>query len=91
MNTHDGCKAAGACAFGVRAIRPHETFEITGLPPGTYPYHCTRHSIMGLWSKAFLSRPHPSDFQGVVEKINGFGGSLGRDHFSAKTLDSQKW
>ncbi len=44
--THDGCREGGACAFDSGAIRPHETFEIPGLPPGQYPYHCTLHPIM---------------------------------------------
>lgn len=44
--THDGCREGGACAFDSGAIRPHETFEIPGLSPGQYPYHCTLHPIM---------------------------------------------
>lgn len=32
--THDGCRKSGVCAFDSGAIRPHETFEIAGLPPG---------------------------------------------------------
>ncbi|MEO8327760.1 MAG: hypothetical protein ABI618_18065 [Nitrospirota bacterium] len=44
--THDGCREGGACVFDSGAIRPHETFEIPGLSPGQYPYHCTLHPIM---------------------------------------------
>lgn len=44
--THDGCENGGVCAFDSGAIRPHESFEISGLPPGQYSYHCTLHPIM---------------------------------------------
>jgi plastocyanin len=44
--THDGCGKDGTCAFDSGAIRPHGTFEIAGLSPGHYPYHCTLHPIM---------------------------------------------
>lgn len=73
--THDGCKVGGACAFDSDAIRPHETFEIMGLPPSEHILiiaHAT--PSCGVCSKlASLSRPYPSDFQGVIEKVNGCG------------------
>ena len=44
--THDGCLGTGACAFDSGSIGPDGVFEISGLPPGLYPYHCTLHPIM---------------------------------------------
>ncbi len=44
--THDGCRSPGACAFDSGAIGPDSVFELSGLPPGLYPYHCTLHPIM---------------------------------------------
>ena len=44
--THDGCLGTGACAFDSGSIGPDGTFEIAGLPPGLYSYHCTLHPIM---------------------------------------------
>ena len=44
--THDGCLGPGACAFDSGSIGPDGTFEISGLPPGLYSYHCTLHPIM---------------------------------------------
>ena len=44
--THDGCLGPGACAFDSGSIGPDGVFEIAGLPPGPYPYHCTLHPIM---------------------------------------------
>ena len=44
--THDGCRGTGACAFDSGAIGPDSVFELSGLPPGLYPYHCTLHPIM---------------------------------------------
>ena len=44
--THDGCRGPGECAFDSGAIGPDGAFEVSGLPPGLYPYHCTLHPIM---------------------------------------------
>lgn len=44
--THDGCRGTGACAFDSGSIGPDGVFELAGLPPGPYPYHCTLHPIM---------------------------------------------
>ena len=44
--THDGCRGTGTCAFESGAIGPDSVFELSGLPPGLYPYHCTLHPIM---------------------------------------------
>ena len=44
--THDGCRGPSACAFDSGAIGPDSVFELSGLPPGLYPYHCTLHPIM---------------------------------------------
>ncbi len=44
--THDECRGTGACAFDSGAIGPDGVFELAGLPPGLYPYHCTLHPIM---------------------------------------------
>ncbi len=44
--THDGCLGPGVCAFDSGSIGPDGTFEIAGLPPGLYSYHCTLHPIM---------------------------------------------
>lgn len=44
--THDGCQGPNACAFDSGSIGPDGVFEISGLPPGLYPYHCTLHPIM---------------------------------------------
>ena len=44
--THDGCRGSGACAFDSGSIGPDGAFELSGLAPGLYPYHCTLHPIM---------------------------------------------
>lgn len=44
--THDGCRGPGECAFDSGSIGPDGVFELAGLPPGFYPYHCTLHPIM---------------------------------------------
>ena len=44
--THDGCLGTDTCAFDSGSIDPDGVFEISGLPPGLYPYHCTLHPIM---------------------------------------------
>ena len=44
--THDGCRGTGVCAFDSGSIGPDGVFELAGLPPGLYPYHCTLHPIM---------------------------------------------
>lgn len=44
--THDGCREEGPCLFDSGSIPPAGVYEIPGLPPGRYPYHCTVHPIM---------------------------------------------
>ncbi len=44
--THDGCRGSDACAFDSGSIGPDGVFELSGLPPGLYPYHCMLHPIM---------------------------------------------
>ena len=43
---HDACTAGGPCAFDSGAVPPNAKFEIPGLPPGRYPYHCEIHPVM---------------------------------------------
>ncbi len=43
---HDGCLSGHVCAFDSGAVPPNGKFEIPGLPPGRYPYHCQIHPIM---------------------------------------------
>ena len=43
---HDSCLTPGACAFDSGAVLPDESYTISGLPPGRYPYHCELHPIM---------------------------------------------
>ncbi|MDT7043582.1 cupredoxin domain-containing protein [Candidatus Nitronereus thalassa] len=43
---HDDCANAGPCLFDSGAVPPNESFTITGLKPGRYPYHCELHPIM---------------------------------------------
>lgn len=44
--THDGCREGGPCLFDSGSIPPAGVYEIPGLPPGRYSYHCTVHPIM---------------------------------------------
>ena len=45
--THNGCVEDGNhCFFDSGIIAPGEQFDIQGLPPGRYPYHCRIHPIM---------------------------------------------
>jgi len=45
--THNGCIEDGSpCFFDSGIIAPGEQFDIQGLPPGRYPYHCRIHPIM---------------------------------------------
>ncbi|RMH06900.1 MAG: hypothetical protein D6704_06160 [Nitrospirae bacterium] len=45
--THDNCgKPNGACAFDSGPVPPDGVYELPGLEPGEYPYHCTLHPIM---------------------------------------------
>lgn len=44
--THDGCTTGQRCAFDSGPIGPNQTFSISDLPPGSYPYHCSFHPIM---------------------------------------------
>ena len=56
--THDGCKAAGACAFGAGAICPHETFEIMGSPRNiSFSLHTALHHRGGMVEGIPLATP----------------------------------
>lgn len=44
--TDDGCKTDGLCAFDSGPIGPNQSFTLSHLPPGQYPYHCSYHPIM---------------------------------------------
>ncbi len=44
--THDGCRGGGFCAFESSPIPPSGIFEVSGLPTGTFSYHCSLHPIM---------------------------------------------
>ena len=45
--THNSCVEDGSpCFFDSGIIAPGEQFDIQGLPPGRYPYHCRIHPIM---------------------------------------------
>jgi len=45
--TQNGCVEDGTpCLFDSGIIPPGEQFNIQGLPPGRYPYHCRIHPIM---------------------------------------------
>ncbi len=44
--THDGCVNGGPCAFDSGVIPPSGVYDLAGLAPGRYAYHCTLHPIM---------------------------------------------
>ncbi|MDF0644681.1 MAG: hypothetical protein P0111_11655 [Nitrospira sp.] len=45
--THTGCMEDGAsCAFDSGLVLPNDSFTISGLAPGKYPYICRVHPIM---------------------------------------------
>ena len=44
--THDGCGRGRRCAFASEHLHPGEQFSVSGLPPGTYSYHCEIHPFM---------------------------------------------
>ncbi|BFU96189.1 MAG: Putative Blue (Type 1) copper protein, cupredoxin family (modular protein) [Nitrospira sp.] len=45
--THIGCMEDGAsCAFDSGLVLPNDSFTISGLAPGKYPYICRVHPIM---------------------------------------------
>ncbi|SRR6266545_920712 len=45
--THNACvDESGPCVFDSGTMPPGETFVLSGLPPGRYPYHCRIHPIM---------------------------------------------
>ena len=44
--THDGCTSGRPCLFDSGVMQPHASFEIEGLQPGRYRYHCRLHPIM---------------------------------------------
>ena len=44
--THEGCERGGVCVFDSGMLGPDRSYELPGLPPGTYPYSCRLHPIM---------------------------------------------
>lgn len=45
--THNACvDESGPCAFDSGTIAPGDSYQLSGLPPGRYPYHCRIHPIM---------------------------------------------
>lgn len=44
--THDGCLTGEACAFDSGAVASGNSFSLSLLQPGTYPYYCRLHPIM---------------------------------------------
>ncbi len=44
--THDGCLTGQACAFDSGSVAPGNSFSLSLLQPGTYPYYCRLHPIM---------------------------------------------
>lgn len=58
--THDGCRGTGACAFDSGAIEPDSVFELSGLSPGLYAYHCTLHPIMR-GTLVIVDAEHPTE------------------------------
>jgi plastocyanin len=44
--THEGCERDGVCVFDSGMLAPDGSYELPGLPPGTYPYVCRLHPIM---------------------------------------------
>jgi plastocyanin len=44
--THEGCERGGVCVFDSGMLAPDRSYELPGLPPGTYPYLCRVHPIM---------------------------------------------
>jgi plastocyanin len=44
--THQGCEGGGMCVFDSGTLAPDQSYELPGLPPGTYPYLCRLHPIM---------------------------------------------
>ncbi len=58
--THDGCLGTDTCVFDSGSIHPDGVFEISGLPPGLYTYHCTLHPIMR-GAVVIISSEHSSE------------------------------
>ena len=44
--TADECIRSSRCMFDSGAIPPHGMYELPGLPPGQYSYHCGLHPYM---------------------------------------------
>jgi plastocyanin len=44
--THEGCERGDVCVFDSGTVAPDGSYELPGLPPGTYPYVCRLHPIM---------------------------------------------
>jgi len=43
---HDGCFTEKECAFRSGPVFPGQSYALSGLLPGRYPYHCEIHPIM---------------------------------------------
>jgi len=43
---HDGCSNGKACAFQSAPVFSGQSYVLSGLPTGRYPYHCAIHPIM---------------------------------------------
>ncbi|MDT7040779.1 cupredoxin domain-containing protein [Candidatus Nitronereus thalassa] len=44
--THDDCLNQKGCMFDSGAVAPGESFTLSHIKPGTYPYFCRLHPIM---------------------------------------------
>ena len=44
--THDDCLTKKTCLFDSGSVAPRESFSLSLLQPGTYPYYCRLHPIM---------------------------------------------
>jgi plastocyanin len=44
--THEGCLSEDPCVFDSGTIHPGNSYSLTGLAPGRYPYQCRLHPIM---------------------------------------------
>lgn len=66
--THDGCMGGGACVFDSNPIPPNGRYEIPGLPPGEYSYHCRLHPIMR--GKLIVAEQAESGVEGFRKEVN---------------------
>ncbi|UCE64442.1 MAG: cupredoxin domain-containing protein [Nitrospirota bacterium] len=42
----DECSMSSSCRVNSGVIRPHDSFNLSRLPPGRYAYHCGLHPFM---------------------------------------------